>query len=99
LEGLQAAAASGEQPPRILDPLWVTTVYEFAASAHRAVMNRNHLAQALVPLYLGRTASYFAEIASAGSVAIPAETLATLEREYERQRPRLVERWNADGGR
>jgi hypothetical protein len=98
LTRLQAAAAGGEEPPRIPDPLWVTTVYEFAASAHRAVMKREHLTQALVPLYLGRTASFFAELATANEAAHGAR-LAALEREYEGLRPLLIERWNSENGR
>lgn len=98
LARLQAAASSGEDVPRVPDPLWVTTVYEFAAAAHRAVMHREHLAQALVPIYLGRTASYFAEIATADEAA-QHERLAALEREYALQRQFFVECWNADGGR
>jgi hypothetical protein len=98
LAQLHETATAGDGVPAIADPLWVTTVFEFAASAHRAVMNREHLAQALVPLYLGRTASFFAEIASADEAA-RSERLAALEREYEQLRPYLVERWNAGGGR
>ena len=98
LTRLQAAAAPGEEPPRIPDPLWATTVYEFAASAHRGVMNREHLTQALVPLYLGRTASFFSEIASADETA-HMQRLAALQREYEGLRPYFVERWNDEGRR
>lgn len=97
LARLQAAAAS-EEAPRIPDPLWATTVYEFAASHHRGVMTPEHLTQALVPLYLGRTASFFAEIASATDEE-QRERLATLQREFEGLRPTFVEHWNGAGGR
>ena len=40
------SAASSEGLPAISDRLWVTTVYEFAASANRKVMTREHLTQA-----------------------------------------------------
>ena len=98
LAGLQVAANSDAETPRIPDALWVATAYEFAASAHRGVMNREHLTQAMIPLYLGRTASYFAEIDSVDEAA-QSERLAALELEYERLRPHLLERWNAEGGR
>jgi hypothetical protein len=98
LAGLQAAATPGTEPSCISEPLWVKTVYEFAASWHQGVMNREHLTQALVPLYLGRTASFFAEIASADETA-QTQRLAALERAYEELRPYLVERWNVDGRR
>lgn len=95
---LQAAAARDEAVPRLPDPLWVTAVYEFAAAAHRGVMSREHLTQALVPLYLGRTASFFEEILPADEPA-HRERLAALEQEYEALRPYLIERWKAEGGR
>jgi hypothetical protein len=95
---LQAVAASGDEVPRLPDPLWVETVYEFAASAHHGVMNREHLTQALVPLYLGRTASFFAEIAAADEAA-HRERIAALETEYQNLRPHLLERWNDEGRR
>jgi hypothetical protein len=98
LAGLQVAATSGEEAPHIADALWVCTVYEFAASSHRGIMKREHLTQALVPLYLGRIASFFAEIASADE-AQHTKRLAELEGEYESLRPYLVERWNAEAGR
>lgn len=95
---LQHAAASEAEVPAIPDALWVGAVYEFAASAHRGVMNREHLTQALVPLYLGRTASFFSEIASMDEPA-HRERLAALQREYEDLRPYLLELWTAEGGR
>jgi hypothetical protein len=95
LARLQAVAPSDGEPLQIPDSLWVATVYEFAASAHRGVMNREHLTQALVPLYLGRVASFFAEIASADETT-HMKRLTALEQEYEDMRPYLVERWNAD---
>lgn len=98
LARLLAAVAPGGPTVSIPDNLWVTTVYEFAAASHRGVMSREHLTQALVPIYLGRTASFFSEIASADEPA-HRERLVTLEQEYETLRPYLVERWNAEGGR
>lgn len=98
LARLQSAAAAEDAVPHVPDALWVTAVYEAAASAHHAVMSHEHLTQALVPLYLGRTASFFAEIASADEAAHRGR-LAALEHAYEALRPYLVERWNALDGR
>ncbi|MEP7027195.1 MAG: hypothetical protein ABI960_01240 [Candidatus Eisenbacteria bacterium] len=96
--GRLQAAAQGADMPRIADALWVETVYEFAASAHRGVMSREHLAQAMVPLYLGRVASFFSEIAALSEEAY-ATRLAALEGEFESLRPSLVESWKSEGGR
>jgi len=95
---LQVVSSRRNGMPEISDTLWASTVYEFAAAAHRGVMNREHLVQALVSLYLGRTASFFAEIARWNETAM-AERLTALEREFETLRPYLVERWNAERGR
>jgi hypothetical protein len=96
LARLQASAGGSGGGPLFSDELWVTTVHEFVVSAHRGVMHQDHLTQALVPLYLGRTASFFSEVAALDETE-HRERVAALEREYERLRPRLVERWNADG--
>lgn len=96
--GLSAAAAAGPGHVSIPDPLWVHTLYEFAAAWHREVMSREHLTQAMLPVYLGRTASYFTEMASVEEAAVPGR-LRALDDEFERARPYLIECWNADGGR
>lgn len=98
LARLMAAAPSDGSVPLIPDPLWVSTVFEFAAAVRRGVMNREHLTQALIPAYLGRTASFFAELVGADVADYPAR-LAQLEQEFARQRPYLVELWNANGKR
>jgi len=72
--------------------LWVRTVYEFAASYHHTVLNRDHLVQALVPLYRGQLCSFLLEHANASAEAMEAQS-ELLCREFERQKPYLVERW------
>ena len=61
-------------------------------------MFRVQLTHALVPFYLGVTASFFWVIACADETAVGERTSA-LEREFEDQRPYLLELWNAEGGR
>lgn len=91
---LEAVAASGDGAPDLGDALWAATVMEFAAAHHRRVMNAEHLTQALVPLYLGRTASFLAELARDGEFDLGAR-LAALDDAFAAARPRLVERWGA----
>ncbi len=81
-------------PLSVPDHLWVTLVYEFAVAAHRNVMNREHTIQVMVPLYLGRTASHFTEIASVDETEHRSR-LKALEDEFARLRPMLLDRWNA----
>ena len=74
--------------------LWVKTLYEFAASYHHAVLNRDHLVQALVPLYRGRLYSFLLEHANSSPEAMEAQS-ELLCQEFERQKPHLLERWTA----
>jgi hypothetical protein len=79
------------------DGLWARVVVEFVAAHHRGVMHGEHLIQALVPLYLGRTAG-FVRRGCADPAAI-AGGLEELALEFERAKPELVRRWNPESGR
>jgi glucosylglycerate synthase len=79
---------------RFAPELWVRTLYEFAASYHREVINRDHLVQALVPLYRGQVYSFFVEHGDSSADEIEADS-ETLCLEFERQKPYLIERWKA----
>ncbi len=89
---LQKIAALNEDDFRFPSELWVKAVYEFAASYHKSVMNRDHILQALVPLYRGRTFTFLVEnrTASAQEVANYIESLCL---EFERLKPYLLELW------
>jgi glucosylglycerate synthase len=79
---------------RFKTDLWVRTLYDFAASYHHDVMHRNHLVQALAPLYRGMTHSFLAEHADSSPSEIEAENEMLCE-EFELQKPYLQERWKA----
>jgi glucosylglycerate synthase len=91
---IKAIALSDRAKFHFAPELWVTTVYEFAASYHHAVLNRDHLVQALVPLYRGRLASFLLENANTSPEAMEAQS-EILCQEFERRKPYLVERWTA----
>jgi hypothetical protein len=74
--------------------LWVKTLYEFAVAYHRGVMNRNHVIQALVPLYRGQMYSFLVEHANSSAEEIEADS-ELLCMEFENQKSYLVERWKA----
>jgi glucosylglycerate synthase len=79
---------------RFKSDMWVRTLYDFAASYHHAVINRDHLVQALAPLYRGMTYSFLVEHADSS----PAEMEAASEMlcvEFELQKPYLMEKWKA----
>jgi len=74
--------------------LLVRALYEFAASYHHAVINRDHIVQALVPLYRGRLYSYLLQHAHSSVEEMQADS-ELLCLEFERQKPYLIEKWNA----
>jgi glucosylglycerate synthase len=89
---IKAIASSDRSTFHFPTELWVKTVYEFAASYHHSVLNRDHLVQALVPLYRGQLRSFLLEHADA-SAEIMEEHSELLCQEFERQKSYLVERW------
>jgi glucosylglycerate synthase len=91
---IKAIALSDRAKFHFAPELWVTTLYEFAASYHHTVLSRDHLVQALVPLYRGRLCSFLLENANSSAEAMEAQT-EILCQEFERQKPYLVERWTA----
>lgn len=78
------------------DRLWVHAIYEFAAAWHARKLDREHLLQSLVPLYLGRTASFVLEVqeSSAPEVERRIEQLCEV---FEGEKPYLDELWSEVG--
>ena len=77
---------------RFKPDVWVRTLYDFAASYHHAVITRDHLVQALAPLYRGMTHSFLVEHADSSPAEIEAAN-EMLCSEFELQKPYLRERW------
>ena len=92
---LQRIATEDDRKFRYKDELWVRTLCEFAASYHHAAIDRDHLIQALVPLYRGRIYSFLQEHHDSSPEDIEAHS-ENLCLEFERQKPYLVERWKAN---
>jgi hypothetical protein len=93
LQAIQEISKQEEKRFRFPDELWAKTVYEFASSYHRSVINRDHLLQALTPLYRGRVSSFISENLRAGAKEVESQ-LESLRLEYERLKPYLIESWN-----
>jgi hypothetical protein len=74
--------------------LWVRTVYEFAASFQKSVINRDHIIQALAPLFRGRACTFLIENrnSSANHVENNIENLCL---EFERLKPYLLQIWES----
>ncbi len=77
------------------DELWVKTVYDFAGAFHRSVMNRDHIVQAIAPLYRGRVGAFVLQNHEAASGELD-RAIENLCGEYERLKPYLIGRWKAE---
>jgi hypothetical protein len=93
LTELQRAAAVPEEDFRYSDDLWVRTVYEFAASYHKAVMSRDHILQALAPLYRGKACTFLVENRDSSGEEVE-KNVEALCQTFERLKPYLLEQWN-----
>jgi hypothetical protein len=87
-----ALAGAGEQAIRFPDPLWVRVVHDFAIAYRRRALPRDQLLRSLVPLYLGRTASFVLSTRESGAAEVEA-AIAALADEFVRQKADLRERW------
>jgi hypothetical protein len=93
LAELQAIARVDDGLFRYSAELWVKTVYEFAAAYHKSVISRDHIIQALAPLFRGRALTFLVENRG-GSADDVERNIETLCLEFERLKPYLLEKWN-----
>ena len=93
LEEVKKLAAVPEEKVSYSSGLWARTVYEFAAAYHKAVIGRDHIVQALVPLFRGRVVTFLAE-----NDEVPAEEVEShieeLCQAFERRKPDLLQLWD-----
>jgi hypothetical protein len=73
--------------------VWARTVYEFAAAYHRAVIGRDHVVQALVPLFRGRAVTFLTENRDASAEEVESN-IESLCQTFEREKPYLLQSWN-----
>jgi hypothetical protein len=92
LAELQHIATLPEEQFCYSDELWVRTVYEFAASYHRQVINRDHIVQALAPLYRGRAYCFLLQNRDSSAEQVEAN-IEALCQTFERLKPCLAEFW------
>jgi glucosylglycerate synthase len=78
----------------IPDRLWVRLIYEAATAYHRRLLDREHLLQSLVPLYLGRTASFVLEVTESSAPQVE-ERIEALCQVFEMEKPYLAQCWDA----
>jgi len=74
------------------DRLWVRVIYDYALAYRRRALPREQLLRALVPLYLGRTASFVSQNMDSGAEAVEG-SIRALADEFVREKGYLCERW------
>ena len=94
LAELRRIAQLGEEEFHYPAELWARTVYEFAASYQKSVISRDHIVQAIAPLFRGRAFAFVMENrdASADEVENSIEGLCL---EFERLKPYLLQIWKS----
>jgi hypothetical protein len=95
-EELKRLATLPESEFALPEPLWARTVYEFAAAYHRAVIGRDHVVQALVPLFRGRALTFLTENREAEESEIESN-IEKVCQAFEAEKPYLLQLW--DGGK
>ena len=92
LAGVSALAADSSVEFHFPDALWVRVVYDFAVAYEHRVLPAEQLLRSLVPLYLGRTASFVRETADSGAEEV--ETIIrSLADAYLADKDYLRRRW------
>jgi hypothetical protein len=76
--------------------LWARTVYEFAIAFHKAIIGRDHIVQALVPLFRGRAHTFLTQNRDSSPEQMESK-IDLLCKEFEQEKPHLTELW--DGGK
>jgi glycosyltransferase involved in cell wall biosynthesis len=76
------------------DELWVKAVYSFALAFHHHILPVEQLMKSMIPLYMGRTASFVIENKDSSNAEVE-EKIETLCHQYENQKSYLVEHWKS----
>jgi len=72
--------------------LWVRIVYDFAIAYHKSTLHRDHLLKSMIPLYLGRLASFVKENRESSAKEVEGN-IESLCETFEAMKPYLVEHW------
>jgi len=72
--------------------LWPRIIYDYAITYHRKEMSSEHLIKSLIPLYLGKTASYILEVKDKDQDGAE-EEIEKLCIEFEEKKDYLIDNW------
>jgi len=76
------------------DEVWARTVYDFALGYHVRAIGRDHLLQAMTPLYLGWVASFVNDLQAANQAEVE-DRLERLATQFDVQKRYLISRWRS----
>jgi hypothetical protein len=94
LTKLRQISGLGETEFNYPAELWVRTVYEFAASYRKSVISRDHIVQALAPLFRGRVLTFLKENRNVSADHVE-NNIEELCLEFERLKPYLLQLWSS----
>lgn len=77
--------------------LWVRIIYDFAVAYHKGSIHRDHLLKSMIPLYLGKVASFVKENQESSAREVE-EKIESLCKVFEEMKPYLIERWAKEKG-
>jgi hypothetical protein len=97
LAELTECANQPKESFRFSDDLWAKTIYEFAASYRKSVISRDHIIQALAPIYRGKIYEFLTTNRQASIPEIE-ERVEAICVAFERNKPYLLQLWNGNGG-
>ncbi len=75
------------------DELWVNIVYSFASAFHHKIYPVEQLMKSMIPLYMGRTASFVIENRESSASEVE-EKIENLCQQYEKLKQNLINNWN-----
>lgn len=73
--------------------LWVRLIYDFALTYHKGLIHKEHLLKSMIPLYLGRVASFIRENKEHSSKEVE-EDIESLCNVFEEMKLYLIEQWD-----
>jgi glycosyltransferase involved in cell wall biosynthesis len=89
---LEKLGAMSDEKFRFPPVLWTRIVYDYALAYYKRKLPREHLLKSLTPLYLGKTASFIAEVRDRSQSEAEAE-IEKLCVEFEENKEHLVNNW------
>jgi glycosyltransferase involved in cell wall biosynthesis len=92
LSALQDLAKNEAKHFNFSDALWVKIVYRYALAFHKRIWSSEQLMKSMIPMYLGRTASFVIENRDSSAEEVE-QKIETLCKQYEILKPFLVDGW------